>query len=255
MGTIILKYQENFADNFSQIAYGKLIEKSSTNKCYFTNEATFRANFEKSMSNFNIDLKYLSKNQISLLTKKSYYFSKNMINSKFYKKSVSDKILNTPRLKIDDIKYINDEIKADFKFKNLDFIFNFDILDEIQTNNSIGLYINKKDMDKINLNYIYKAVERLNKYLKKPVLYIFSQNKIDLNEDLLQIKHKFIRLHDWREEFYFLTQCRNKIIMSCENSYSEAIWATLLNNSTNLIAFDYNLKTKKPPENWIKILF
>ena len=53
---LILDYQENFADDFSIIAYAKIMKKQNSNLKYFYENKTFkRSKFEECMSNFNFD--------------------------------------------------------------------------------------------------------------------------------------------------------------------------------------------------------
>ena len=254
---MVLKYQNNFADNLSELAYAKILEANSEKQCYFENSITKRQNFEYKMSNFNMDYKYISTNQVKSIAEKSYLFSRKLVNpnkitKEFQNNNKYNKILDVNHFKIDDIDLITDNIKEQFNFKNTDFIVNFDILDEINSVNSIGVYINKNDLAYLDYDYLYNAANRLNKYLRKPKLFIFT-NKINIDENNLNLKYKTLNLLDWREEFYFLTRCKNKIIIPTLNSYSENFWSAILNKSTNLVAYDKNIKAKKFAQNWIGI--
>jgi len=259
MGILVLDYQNNFADNLSEIAYGTIIKENSNCKYYFENDTLKRKNFESKISNFNVDIEYISKNRVSSITNKSYLFSRKLINKNsikrdIFKKTDNDNILNIRHFKIDDINLVTKNLKENFSFNNKDFIVNHDILDEIKSTNAIGLYINSLDKDEINEEFIINAVKRLNKYLKKPVLYIFSNSSINISYSRLDCKYKLLNLYDWREEFYFLTQCRNKIINSSENSYSESVWSTVLKPfSFGITVFDKNLNVKNIPNNWIAV--
>ena len=62
-----------------------------------------------------------------------------------------------------------------------------------------------------------------------------------------------LHIIDWREEFYLLTQCKNKIILSNNSSYSAGFWASVLNKKNYLVTFEESLKVKKIPENWLAI--
>ena len=258
MSIIVLKYQENFADNLSELAYAKIIESKTNRQFFLENDITSRKKFEYKMSNFNMDFRYISTNQVQSVTEKSYLFTRKLITTDKISKEIGkikspDKLVDITRFKIDDIGLITDAVKEGFRFKNTDFIVNFDILDDIKSTNSIGLYVNKNDLDDINVNYIKNAVKRLNKYLKKPILYIFSNSKDIPFADDLDINLKKLYLIDWREEFYLYTQCRNKIILSNKSSYSEGFWGTILNERGYLTAFESGLKVKNAPENWIQI--
>ena len=56
----LIKYQDNFADNFSSFAYGKMIEEQTGQKCYFENNPKSRDDFEKKMSCFDLKYSYIS---------------------------------------------------------------------------------------------------------------------------------------------------------------------------------------------------
>ncbi len=258
MSVVIVKYQDNFADNLSEIAYCNIIEKNSNKNWFFENKVEKRDPFEKKMANFNIDYKYISSNKVQSIIEKSYFFTRKLIqgdkiNKEIKSKNKADKFLDIKHFKIDDISLISDSTKNSFRFNNYDFIVNFDILDEITSNNSIGLYCNKNDVDEIDKNYIYNSANRLNKYLKKPCLYIFANKKFDLEPVKMNLDYKFLNLVDWREEFYFLTKTKNKIILSNQNSYSEGFWASILNDKNYLTVFNKEIKPKNIPENWLAV--
>ena len=245
---ILLEYQENFADNLSIIAYGKILEKNTNSRCYFENDTKKRLKFENYMSNFNLDYDFISTTRVKEIAKKAYFANSiPLINNK-------NKILKYNHFKINDIDLISDEIKSMIKFNHFNFVTNYDILEEIQQNQSIGLYINQNDIKEIeNSNYILRATERLNKYVKKPKLYIFTDKKFE-NKINSYIDFKIINLPNWREEFYFLTACKHKIILNTKNSYSEGFWAAVLNQKDYYInIYNKKIKTKKKYDNWIGV--
>lgn len=261
MGIVVLKYQNNFADNLSQIAYAKILESSSGRKFYFENDTKSRLVFDKVMSNFNLDIDYISKSKVDTIAKKSYLFSRNLINNNKIKRELtrkrkSDTILNAPIFKIDDIKHLSDDIINQFKFLNEDFIVDYDILEEIKSTNSVGIFISEKDIknDDIDYDYIHKSVFRINKYIKKPKFFIFSSSKQDITLNVDNINYKILSIKDWREEFYFLTECKNKIILNSPNSYSEGFWSAVLNQKDyGIYIYDKKIKAKSAPYNWIGI--
>ena len=257
---IVLKYQENFADNLSLCAYGKILENETQRKCFFENNSKKRENFENFMANFKMDYNYISTARIENITKKSYLLSRLYINDKQIHKEISKKrnsnsILNLKYFKIDDIKHLSNEITSGFKFNNTSFIQNFDILEEITNTQSIGLFINPKDLqnNEVDYNYITNATKRLNKYIKKPKLYIFSDLKVN-NKINSYIDFKIYNLKDWREEFYFLKNCKHKIILNSTNSYSEGLWSAILNQKDYSInIYDKKLKVQNKYDNWIGV--
>ena len=254
---IVLEYQENFADNLSSLAYGKILENNTNTHCYYENEKKKRKAFEHFMSSFNIDYNFISTSKIKKLTESAFLKNKLYINDNKIKKIINNKnpknrIINLAHFRISDIDLISENIKNMIKFAKYDFLINYDILENIQNNQSIGLYISEKDVDKLDNNYIFEATKRLNKYIKQPKLYIFSRKKIEnINS---YIKYEIIDLSDWREEFYFLTNCKHKIILNKKNSYSEVFWAAIINQKDYAInIFDKKLKPNKKYKNWIGI--
>lgn len=246
---IVLDYKENFADNFSVYAYGKIAQKFFNKRCCYENNPLKRENFEKEMKYFSLDYEYISSSRVLEITKHAYMFDD--LKEKKLKKA---DIITSKRFNISDIRFLNSEILSDLEFKNTDFIKNHDILDDIKTTNSIGVYIDKKDIQKssVDLKFIENAFLRLNKYVKKPVIYIFSHDNLKNNLSI-DTPIKNINNLDKKEEFYFLSNCKHQIITQ-NNSYSFSFWAALLNNKT------YSLKVIKKEKrrtlklnNWIEI--
>ena len=243
---VVLEYQDNFADNLSTYAYGKIAKNKFDVQTYWKNNTSLRYEFEDMMKDFKLEHSYISNSRANELSKRNEYMDYRDFCAKSLK---SDKIISLKNFKIDDIKFVTDEIKNDFSFNNLDFISNYDILETIKSTNSIGLYINKND--KPDKKYIEKALNRLNKYLKQPKLYVFYSDEITLNSP---VEYEMLNLYDWREEFYFLKNCRNKIIHCSENSYSEGIWASILSDSEfGYTVFDKKIHTQNKLERWLSV--
>jgi len=201
---LVLEYQDNFADNLSIYAYGKIAEAKFMLNSYWENSSAKRYALENKMKDFKLNYSYISKTRVEEISKRPKYMDYRDFK---HKKIKNDKILTLNNFKIDDIELINDKIVEDFEFNNLDFIKNYDILEEISSENSIGLYVNQNDT--FDIKYIERAVKRLNKYLKNPKLYIFSKNNISFDS---YVPYKILNLGDWREEFYFLRCAKHKII-------------------------------------------
>ncbi len=258
---LILKYQDNFADNLSSIAYGKIFEKQKNIKCCYENITERRMNFEDMASNLFVDYDYVSTNRVqkiahaSLLSNRVYINGFNIekeIRSKTTKRS---KILDLNHFRIDDIELISDDIKSMFEFKNHDFIINHDILEQIQNSNSIGIFINRYDFfqNKVDFDFIFNATKRLNKYLKKPKLFVFAPQNVRVALKSY-VDFEILTLSDYREEFYLLKNCKHKIIHSAKNSYSQNFWAAILNNKNfQKVIYPDNLKPKNIPNNWISV--
>ena len=247
---VLVEYQENFADNLSSIAYAKILEEKTNAKCYLENDIKKRKIFENKMSNFNLEYEFISSTRVQNFSKLALDNNKFFLNTNKTKK-INNKIISLKHFNIDDKDLISDNIKNMLKFNKCDFIVNYDILEDIVSTQSIGLYINKNDINTINNEFIYNATKRLNKYIKKPKLYIFSDNSI---KDKINsfIDYEILSINDWREEFYFLTACKHKIILNTKNSYSEGFWAAVLNEKEYCLnIYDKKIKTIKKRNNWI----
>ena len=246
---IVLEYQKNFADNFTTFSYGKIFENKFKINCFYENSLEKRNDFESNMSDFNLDCSYISHARILDASSKSYFLTRKMLNNK--KISTKNAFLNINRFAIDDLDLLTDEIKSMFKFNNLDFILNYDILEKITSSQSIGLYLNEKDYNEINWDFIQNAIIRLNKYIKKPKLFVFGKNKLKITPI---IDYEIVKPIDWREEFYFLLNCRHKILPDLKYSYSTAFWSSVLNHKDyDFIAYDKALRPKKKYKNWLAV--
>ena len=135
---IVLNYQDNFADNMSSYAYGKILENKTGRKCFYENNPNKREIFEETMSNFQLKFDYISSSRVEQIAKKSYGLSRLYINDKYIQKEISNRrikrknsILNLRHFKIDDVEYISNNILEKFKFEDIGFIQNHDILESI----------------------------------------------------------------------------------------------------------------------------
>lgn len=254
---ILLKYQDNFADNISLLAYKSILEKECGNKCYFENNTQKRDIFERKMSNFSVDYNFISTAKVQKLIENPHKQNKLYISRKEIskKRKIKQGIVDLKHFQIEDTNLLDDEFLNKIKFNNTDFIKSHDILEDILTSNSIGLYLNKQDIEsnKVDYEFIQKATKRLNKYIKKPFLYVFSE--IDIKHKINTcVNYKVITLSDWKEEFYFLKSCKHKIVPNLEKSYSHNYWATLLNQkSYHYCVYDKTLKQKTKLKNWIEV--
>ncbi len=258
----IANYHENFADNFTSIAYANILQEKFGSKCYFKNSRQERKNFEEKMAYFDIEYNYISQATIDKISLSADIYNKDFVdNKKLIKnikrrtKSNKNNILNLKFFQIDDIDKISPKTKKMFEFNKKDFLVNYDVLDKITSTNSVGLYINKNDIIANNIDYdfIYRATMRLNKYLIKPKLFIFSSESIK-DKITSCFDFEIIKQYNWREEFYFLSKCRHKIVLNSPNSYSEGFWASILKNRDySITIFDKNLSKHKKYHNWLGV--
>ena len=241
---VVLEYQNSFSDNLSNIAYASILEEKFNVKCVYENTTSKRDRLENMMKDLDMTCSYISKARVDEIKSKSLYMDYRDINSN---KKINKNILNIPYFKIEDIDKINEKIKKQFSFNNTNFIINYDILEDISNNNSIGLYL---DEDEADLNYIHNAIYRLNKYLKHPKLYIFSKKEFEIEEI---VPYTFLNLNDYREEFYFLQKCKNKIIYCSKKSYSTGFWASVLSDFKGYTIYNKNKFPNTRYNKWIGI--
>ncbi len=257
---LILDYQEDFADDFSALAYAKIIKNQNNNlKYFYENKTQKRAKFEEYMSNFNFDFDsdfdFISSKKVKDIAQKAFYLNNLCLkNKKKFKKYVKNIFLTKKYFDINDLEFINNEIKSMFSFKTFEFVKDYDILDKITSKSSIGVFVSSKDkFTKDDEDFIISSLNRLNKFLKQPKLFIFSKNKnikIDTFAD-----YEIVDLLDWREEFYFLSLCKHHIILNKENSYSKNLWASVINKKDycyTVCKNQKNIDTKKF-HNWLFI--
>ncbi|MBQ4646900.1 MAG: hypothetical protein IJB79_06095 [Candidatus Gastranaerophilales bacterium] len=245
----LIKYHTNFCDNLSAYAYSEILSQKTGIKCYYENNTISRNMLEKQMSHLDLELNFLSINRVKEISKKA-----NELNNIYLNKKISKKhshYINTGMFNINDISYLSNEIINKLQFKNTDFLINHDILEEISTTNSIGIYIDKND--DIDFDFINRALKRLNKYIKQPKVFIFSSNSKLKNQDLY-LNYKIINIDDFKEEFTLLKSCKHKIILNTKNSYSEGFWAAVFNQKEYCLnVYDKKIKVKRKLKNWIGV--
>lgn len=248
---IILEYQEDFCENFTSFAYGKILENRTNAKCFYENNPSKRNKFELKMKYFNIETNFISTNRVKSITKKALNYEK--IDK--IKNKIQNCLIDLKHFRIRDLNLITDEIKEKFNFSNNNFIISYDILEDIESTQSVGLYISEEDLlnNKIDFEYIYNATKRINKYIKKPKLFIFAPSKIKtmIKSD---IDYKIVNYLNWSEEFYLLKQCKHKIIPNYGKSYTKTFWASVLNSKYYSInTYSKKEYNKNINKNWISI--
>lgn len=236
---VLIEYQDNFANNLTNYAYSKILEEKFSLNCCYSNDFSKRKIFEDKMDCFNFECKFISPVRFQDMAKKAFENNKIYLN-----KPQKNIVINSKKFDLKDIDLLNSKILDEMDFKNTNFVKNYDILEEIKTQNSIGLVFENG----INTNFIEKAIKRLNKYIKKPKLYIFKNNNIKLNFET-DIEYKCLNIEDYREKFYLLKSTKHKIITT-----QESVWAAILSHKDyNFIAYDKKLYPKFKKENWLAI--
>lgn len=254
---IILKYNNDFADNLSSCAYANILKNKYNITCFRENKTKDREAFENKMLYFDLDYKYISSAKVEYYVNQANKKNFKHINSKeiFNKRNSKNKFADLSYFQINDIDKLNDDFLNKIDFSDKSFIKNHDILERIEKENSIGLYLNEDDFfnKKIDFDYINKSLYRLNKYVKKPKIFIFTKisEKLNISNDF---NYQIINLSDWIEEFYFLICCKHKIIINSPKSYSMNLWGAILNQkSYHYAIYDKKINTKTNKYNWIGV--
>lgn len=236
---VLIEYQDNFANNLTNYAYSKILEDKYNLNCCYSNNLDKRRKFEDKMSCFNFDCKFISPIRFEQISKKAFE------NNKVYlSKPKKNQVINPKKFDLKDIDLLNSKILDEMDFKNTDFIKNYDILEEIKAQNSIGLVLENNYDNK----YLEKAINRLNKYIKKPKLYIFKSNDVELDFKI-NVDYKCLNIEDYREKFYLLKSTKHKIITT-----QESVWAAILSHKDyNFIIYDKKSYPKFKKANWLAI--
>ena len=163
---------------------------------------------------------------------------------------------------------IQDELRADFTFKNPILPESMDLLNEINSSNSICLNVRRTDfvgndtLDAIDINYFKKAVDWITSHVTNPYFFIFSDD-IDWCKAHIQLSHshQFVEHHHKGVKFsnylQLMTRCKHFII---PNS-SFAWWSAWLGSHPEKIVVapiswfnDPEIKTDDLiPAEWIRV--
>ena len=229
-------------------------------------------NFE--LNNFNLEYKpapdeLIDKLKVKKLFNKTFIKEKNSKYNKNFLKIKKDAYFRgfwqTERY----FKEYESDIKELFKFKNLDFIQNHELLNEIKSSNSISInvrlgdYVNDPTTAAIfhvcTQKYYRNAIEYIKQNVENPRFFVYSDDLEGAKNYLPQdVEYTFCNGASWQEDFYFMQNAKHAII---PNS-SFAWWAAYLNPNPNKIILapknwfakgakqDY---TNIVPQNWIKI--
>lgn len=224
---VLIEYEKEFINNLSNYIYAQALENKGYT-CYYKNITNERINFEDKMKNLNLKCKFLSPSRLKF-----------------------DKVISNKNITIESMLNIDESVLSSLKFTNLNFLLNYDILEEIKQTNSIGFYLNENDINELSIEFLTNALKRLNKYLIKPKLFIFSKSNFDIP---YEINYKFINIKNKNEEFYLLKNCKHKIIANLGKSQKVTFLASLINkNDCNYVAYESKFAKKVKYKNWIKI--
>jgi len=147
---------------------------------------------------------------------RTYYFR----HSKAYKQILKDISLKD--------QYITDEMKR--------------IVAEMDSCNSVAVHVRRTDYIKMNwatnVQYYVDAREAIEKRVKDPKFYIFSDNINWCHDNLPFRDGQFIHMDEDVQDFYLMQQAKHNIIANSTYSF----WAAYTNKHKNIVV---------APKNWI----
>lgn len=234
---------------------------------------------------FNLDIVYASKDDCIIAGKPTGFLSR-IINKRkgiyYYPNSSREAITFSKKLYNKSNGYLfgywqsekyfvncSEEVRNSFVFKNPLDERNLKIKEKIQNENSISIHIRRGDYLKCEnkifqnictLNYYKNAIEYMNKFVERPIYYIFS-NDIEWCRKNLKIKNA--TYVDWNvgkesyKDMQLMSYCKHNIIANSSFSW----WGAWLNSNPNKVVcvperwFDLpGCETKDVcPNEWIRI--
>lgn|SRR5574344_790491 len=226
------------------------------------------------LGNFNIRENIASVNEIVWMLKRKRLFQKNYFkekNNKFMPQLLNIKhpaYLEGYFQSENYFKDVEQIIRQELTFKNLDFIQNKNTLNELRQQNSVSIcfrgneYINNPETAKIHnvckMNYYNNAIKYILEHVEDPIFYVFSDDIAWVEQNFKpDIEVKILNTANWQEDFYFMQNCKHNIIANSSFSW----WSAWLNQNLNkiVVAPDIWFNSRKlnykniVPDNWIKM--
>lgn len=168
-------------------------------------------------------------------------------------------------------KDIENELRADFKFKDLPDEQNQQVIDKINSSNSVSLhirrgdYVQKKRYQNLyatcSLDYYKRGVEYIAEKFENPTLFIFSDDIEWVKENLkLPYECVFVSHNSGAKSFEdmrLMSLCKHNVIANSSFSW----WGAWLNNNQNKVVIapqkwfnDEGInQTDVIPSDWIKL--
>ncbi|MEI8129233.1 MAG: alpha-1,2-fucosyltransferase [bacterium] len=203
---------------------------------------------EYELNNFKIQENFATVNEIVSLVKRRRLFQKN-----YFKEKTGKFLPEILRIKnpaylegyFQSEKYFKDIegiIKHEFTFNNLDFLQNYNILEEIRQKNAVSIhvrcgdYINAPETAKIHnictMKYYENAIKYIQKKVENPTFYLFSDDIAWVVKNFKSnVDVKILNTANWQEDLYFMQNCKHNIIANSSFSW----WGAWLNNNPDKI--------------------
>ncbi|MFA7658462.1 MAG: alpha-1,2-fucosyltransferase [Candidatus Gastranaerophilaceae bacterium] len=226
------------------------------------------------LGNFNIQENIASVNEIVWMLKRKRLFQQNYFkekNNRFMPELLKIKHHAYLEGYFQSEKYFKDVeqiIRQELTFKNLDFIQNQDIFKELRQKNSVSIhircgdYINDSKNEKIynvcTMKYYQSAIKYILERVENPAFYVFSDDIAWVVRNFKpDVDVKILNIENWQEDFYFMQNCKHNIIANSSFSW----WGAWLNSNPDKIIvapdrwFNGPKSSYKPivPNAWAKV--
>lgn len=267
MGKIIVKVQGGFGNQLFEYAAGYSCAKRLGFDFYLDKSLYDVDKFrDYNLNKFNIIENTATEDTIGNLNKNTLFshtsFSERHLsfNFKQIKKSAYLRGYFQSEKWFEDYK---DDIKKMFTFKDLSFVENEGVLEDIKNSNSIcthmrfGDYVGAAIFDVCKKQYFEDAIEYMKKNVENPRFFIFSDDIEKAKETIGDIDAVFVSTSSLLEDFYLMQNCKHNIIPNSSFSW----WASYLNSNPDKIVVapktwfgggkqDYK---NVVPNTWVKI--
>ena len=155
-------------------------------------------------------------------------------------------------------KNFKDQIKKEFKFKNLDNLKKSPYFEEVNKQNTVSIcirqnrfiegrgqntYLNKKKSWKFTLeqiDYINKSADYIKSKISNPTFLLWSNDFSNIHKDKFNFTYKEIKINDDKivadkriQSLYLLTQCKHYIVTTSTFNW----WGCWLSENTDKIVF------------------
>lgn len=284
----IVKFNGGLGNQMFQWAFGRALEKKTGIKTIF-DMSFFKKRYARpyELNVFNLNAQFVEDFWLKLKLKILWRFRKKLNGKKF----LGLTLYSEPHFEFDknifkiepntyiegffqSEKYFQDienELRADFQFKNLPDEENQKLIEKISATNSISLHIRRGDYVKkkryqnlyaaCSLDYYKRGVEYISERYPNPTLFIFSDDINWVKENLNLPYGSIYVSHNTGSKSYedmrLMSLCKHNIIANSSFSW----WGAWLNNNKEKIVIapqkwfndEKITQTDVIPQSWVKL--
>ena len=160
--------------------------------------------------------------------------------------------------KIDYYEDILVALREDLAFRDFDDVADIKLANDIKCNNSVSVHIRRGDyvgeiLDILDVDYYKSIIETINKEIKDPVFYFFSDDIEYIEENFKDVKKIIVNnkrdlLTNYRD-MQLMSLCKHNIIANSTFS----IWAALLNRNNERKVYYPDMFTREEKMQQIKL--